>query len=315
LAAQLRFDEAQAGKIALVVTEASTNVIKHAGRGRAVLRPLERDGVCGIELLVLDNGPGISNLTASLRDGHSTSGTLGAGLGALTRLADHFQIYTRPGQGTALRLEIWSQLIKTGPDTLELGAVCVAKQGEAIAGDAWTTVEQSGAMTALVADGLGHGPDAYRAARAATEVLAAHPKAAPLTLIEDCHAALRTTRGAAVSIAHLSAARQTGVFAGVGNVVGRIETPPSRRNLVSYNGTLGHTLRKAQEFAFPFPHGALAILHSDGLGTHWDLASYPGLATKHAGLIAGVLYRDYDRGRDDVTVVVVRNAAGDQESG
>jgi len=59
--------------------------------------------------------------------------------------------------------------------------------------------------------------------------------------------------------------------------------------------------------AFPWPAGALLIMHSDGLGTHWDLATYPGLAARHPGLIAAVLYRDYDRGRDDVSVVVIRN--------
>jgi hypothetical protein len=66
-------------------------------------------------------------------------------------------------------------------------------------------------------------------------------------------------------------------------------------------------MRRVQEFEFDFPPDALLILHSDGLATHWTSADYPGLVAKHAGLIAGVLYRDHDRGSDDVTVVVLKN--------
>jgi hypothetical protein len=69
-------------------------------------------------------------------------------------------------------------------------------------------------------------------------------------------------------------------------------------------------MRKVQEFAFPWPRGALLVMHSDGLGTQWDLGTYPGLTSRHPALIAAVLYRDYDRARDDVSVVVIRNRGG-----
>jgi hypothetical protein len=48
------------------------------------------------------------------------------------------------------------------------------------------------------------------------------------------------------------------------------------------------------------------VLYSDGLTTHWDLNAYPGLISRHPSLIAGVLYRDFNRGNDDVSVVVVK---------
>jgi hypothetical protein len=47
------------------------------------------------------------------------------------------------------------------------------------------------------------------------------------------------------------------------------------------------------------------VLHSDGLQTRWRLDAYTGLARRQPSLIAGVLYRDFTRGRDDVTVLVV----------
>jgi anti-sigma regulatory factor (Ser/Thr protein kinase) len=311
LAAALNFDETRTGKVALAVTEAATNILKHAEKGRLLLRALETESDTGIEVLALDQGPGIANISASLRDGHSTAGSLGAGLGALVRLADDFQIYSTAGRGTALRLEFWAKSSSHTDALLQTGAVCLPKAGESVSGDAWKMASYKGHTKILVADGLGHGPDAAKAAIAATNVLKRHADATPIALIEECHAALRSTRGAAVGIVGLDPAGEQGSFAGVGNVACRVESLQGPgRNLVSYNGTLGHSLRKVQEFTFPFPRNALLILHTDGLGTHWELASYPGLALKHAGLSAGTLYRDYDRGRDDVTVVVVRNIAG-----
>jgi serine/threonine protein phosphatase PrpC len=88
-----------------------------------------------------------------------------------------------------------------------------------------------------------------------------------------------------------------------------VETTGARRQLVSHSGTLGHVMRRVQEFEFDFPAGALLILQSDGLTTRWTSDEYPGLLAKHAGLIAGVLYRDHNRGTDDVTVVVLKNSA------
>ncbi len=310
MADSLAFGETQAGKVALAVTEAATNIVKHAGHGRILLAPLVRGANVGIEVLALDRGPGIANLSASLRDGYSTAGSMGAGLGALSRLSPCFDVYSQPGRGTALRIEIWATSQTPALDgDLELGAVCLPQKGEEVAGDGWLLEPSGDYRTVLVVDGLGHGPNAARAARAATEAFAAHPSATPAALMQICHGALAATRGAAGAAARVTASRKEGTFAGIGNIACRVESTDQRRQLVSHSGTLGHVMRRVQEFAFSFPAGALLILHSDGLASHWASTDYPGLATKHAGLIAGVLYRDHDRGRDDVTVVVLKNMA------
>jgi hypothetical protein len=59
-------------------------------------------------------------------------------------------------------------------------------------------------------------------------------------------------------------------------------------------------------------HDALLIVHSDGLTTQWSPGDYPGPGAKHARLIAGVLYRDHDRGRDDDVPLVVKQRATDR---
>jgi hypothetical protein len=218
-----------------------------------------------------------------------------------------FQVFTQPGRGTALRMEIWSRPSPERTSPIELGGLCLPKPGEPVSGDGWAVEIFRDQLTVLVADGLGHGVEAHEAARLATQVLAAHPRDEPLALVEACHGTLARTRGAALAVAKLVASGNRGSFAGVGNIVCRVENNTASRHLISYNGIVGHTMRKTQELAFPWPQGALLILHSDGLGTHWDLTAYPGLANRHPALIAAVLYRDYDRGRDDVSVVVLRN--------
>ncbi|MGZ3413197.1 MAG: serine/threonine protein kinase, partial [Isosphaeraceae bacterium] len=97
--------------------------------------------------------------------------------------------------------------------------------------------------------------------------------------------------------------------AGVGNISGVILNPAdeaSRTSMVSHNGTVGHTIRKIQEFIYPWPPGSLLVMHSDGMATQWQVSRYAGLGASHPGLVAGVLYRDFRRSRDDVTIVVVR---------
>ena len=306
LAESLGFPANEIGKVALAATEIATNIFKHAGTGRLVLRALERDGVAGIELLGLDRGPGIPHLASSLRDGQSSAGSAGQGLGALSRLSAAFDIYTQPSRGTALRIELWAAPVATS--WLETGAVCVAKSGEDVSGDAWGLEVAAQSLTVLVADGIGHGPEAARAARAAMRILNEHPVAPVRQLLEECHAALTTTRGAAVAATRIDTGAGTGSFAGVGNIAARVMHDGALRNLVSHNGTIGHNMRRVQEFPFEFGPDSLLIMHSDGLDTHWNLDDYPGLASRHPALIAGVLYREHDRGRDDVTVFALRPA-------
>lgn len=95
-------------------------------------------------------------------------------------------------------------------------------------------------------------------------------------------------------------------FCGIGNVAASVWTPRGHRHLVSHAGIVGHQMHKAQTFQVDWPDDALLILHSDGLATRWDLSRYPGLTLRHPALIAAALYRDFARGRDDITVFVAR---------
>jgi hypothetical protein len=292
------------------VTEAATNLLKHAGGGELIVQGLEHGRVGGVEILALDRGPGMTDVGRCLADGYSTAGSRGVGLGAMARLSAVFDIHSQPGVGTAVLARLWSAPPPEGreADGLESGVVTLPLAGEEVCGDAWAVDEVDGQSLVLVVDGLGHGPQAAEAARAAVRAFAERDSSEPADILRRAHAALRSTRGAAMAVARIDGGRGKVRFAGVGNIAGVILSPAEDRHttMMSHNGTVGHTLRKVQEFAYPWATGSLLVMHSDGLTTRWQLDRYAGLAARDPGLIAGVLYRDCKRGRDDVTVLVAR---------
>ncbi len=311
LAASLGFDETSAGRAALVVTEAANNLVKHAREGILFIRPLERDAITGIEVLALDKGPGMTDVSRCLRDGYSTTGTPGNGLGAIARLSAFTDIYSAP-TGTALVARLWSSPPPAPcPGTFLIGAVRMPKARESVCGDAWVVEQTAGRVLFLVADGLGHGPNAAAAAETAVRIFRENTRLGPADLLQTLHRALQSTRGAAVAIAEVDLAAGVVHYAGVGNIVGTVLTAGASRSMVSHNGIIGHEARKFQAFSYPFPPAATLVMHSDGLGSRWNLDAYPGLIAKDPGLIAGILYRDFQRGRDDVTVLVARATRGD----
>jgi serine phosphatase RsbU (regulator of sigma subunit) len=243
-----------------------------------------------------------------LRDGFSTVGTLGNGLGAISRLSAFFDIYSVPDEGTALLSQLWASPLPTQhtSEQLELGVVCLPINSEEVSGDAWASYQSVDRSLLLVADGLGHGPQAALASLEAVRMFQDNAHRRPQSIVEAAHGAMRSTRGAALAIAEVDLAGKRVTFTGIGNISGTLLSAERNYSLVSLNGTVGHEVRKIQEFTYPWSPETLLIMHSDGLKTQWRLERYPGLIYKHPSLIAGVLYRDFNRGRDDVTVLVAR---------
>jgi anti-sigma regulatory factor (Ser/Thr protein kinase) len=310
MAMALGMDEGGAEHVAIVATEAATNLLKHASHGQILLQTSTEGAevLPLLELLAVDQGPGMENLERCLRDGYSSGSSLGQGLGAIQRMSKQSDIYTLSGKGTAVLARWWvssngRKLVPSG----NLGAVNVSKPGEDVCGDSWGCTRNNGNLAILIADGLGHGLEARLASTEAVRQLYENADLPPKALLTRVHEALRTTRGAAVAIAHIDSSRGKLTFAGVGNISARIYAhSESRQNLVSLNGTAGHQCERIQEFSYSWPEDGLLLLHSDGLSTSTGLENYPGLAARDPVLIAGVMYRDFCRGRDDATVVVLK---------
>jgi anti-sigma regulatory factor (Ser/Thr protein kinase) len=311
VAKTLQFDETESGRVAVVVSECATNVFKHARRGEILLRATDRDGQSGLEVLALDKGPGMSNIGMCLRDGYSTAGSAGTGLGAIERLSSQCDIYTVEGKGTALLAKIWkNHKDLNAPPRHETGAVCVPKAGEEACGDDWGMYEGPEFTNIFVVDGLGHGVSAADCAVLAMQAFYRAPGEEPVGILENVHAALRASRGAAVAVARLDSRERIVRFAGIGNIAGAIQHPQGLRQMISVPGISGHDMRRVREFTYAWPEGAIVLLYSDGLASHWSLDSYAGLLSRDPSLLAGVLYRDWSRGRrDDTTVIAVRERA------
>ena len=306
LAERQGFGDVDGGRVALVATELATNILKHGNGGEILVGTFGEGTDSGIELIALDQGGGISNMAASISDGHSTAGTAGKGLGAVMRQSHFVDIASWPGSGTAVLARLKrGQPLQGAPDTSRFGAVSVPKPGEDVCGDSWSIAIGPEETTLLVADGLGHGPEAAEAAVEAVRLFHRFNGHRAPVLLDYIHGGLRATRGAAVSVARFQPASGKLIYSGVGNVAGVIAANGELRRMVSMPGTAGHNARKMQAFEYPFTLG-LVILHSDGIVSSWTLDRYPNLAARHPTLIAAVLYRDLARHRDDATVLVAK---------
>jgi anti-sigma regulatory factor (Ser/Thr protein kinase) len=295
------------GRLAIVVTEAATNILQHAGRGTIILRAVLVGDAPGIEMLALDKGPGIPDVSRAMRDGFSTSGTAGQGLGGMRRLAQVFDIYSQRAVGTALLARIGDEQATVAPSIDDrVGAICIPVAGQVDCGDAWRVMAHArDRTTVMVVDGLGHGPHAATAAAAATALFPSRAHDDADVLLGALDEAMRGTRGAALSVTVIDPTAREAQFSGVGNVDGRVIANGKTSHLVPRNGIMGHTMPTVRASVVPWPAGARLIMHSDGVSARWHMDAYPGLLAAHPAIVAGVIYRDFARSRDDATVIVL----------
>lgn len=312
LCARIGGDDEWQSRVGIVVTELARNLELHGEGGEILLRELTGFGEHGLEAISTDKGRGMPNLADCLRDGFSTAGTSGTGLGAIQRLSDFFDIYTARGGGSIVCCRFYKNREKPSAETLakfpRVGGISVPLLGENVCGDGWAVLQQESLIRLLVVDGLGHGRYAAEAAWEATAVFQKHHDQDIVGLMETLHHALMKTRGAAAAMVQINAATSQLDAVGVGNCVIRIfDADGGSRQLPSVNGTLGSSFRKARSLSIPWTPECTLVMHSDGISTQWDLANYPGLQHRHPSLIAGVLFRDYARPRDDATVIALNS--------
>jgi serine/threonine-protein kinase RsbT len=109
MANELGFSSGDATLIATAISELARNIVAYAGTGQITLKTVNGLNRQGISVIATDDGPGIPDIRQALRDGFSTSGSLGLGLPGVRRLMDEFEIDSRPGQGTTVTVKKWRQ--------------------------------------------------------------------------------------------------------------------------------------------------------------------------------------------------------------
>jgi anti-sigma regulatory factor (Ser/Thr protein kinase) len=300
MAERLAFPAARAERLGLAVTEAASNLAKHAREGTLLLRICRGEDLPGIELVTIDAGPGIADVGAALRDGKSTAGTLGIGLGAIRRLADSCELYSLPGRGTALAARFG---VQPAPPAPGWAGLIRPIRGEAECGDSYAAHRSDLATTGILCDGLGHGPMAASAAREAIAAFRDAPGDEPAAVLERAHRRMGRTRGGAVAIVRIDGPSVT--FAGLGNVAGWILTGQTRQGMVSLPGIAGHQARKFRQYQYAIEPGAAVVLHSDGLSSRWNIRDLPGLTRQDPLLVAAALLSEAGVHRDDAGVLVL----------
>jgi len=302
VAGRCRLPGALPDQAAVIASELASNLAKHASSGSLFIQPLPLGG--GLEIVAADRGPGIDALQQCLADGFTTSNTLGAGLGAVKRIATALTIRTQPGVGTLVCARL-TEPDAAHPADQEVGAICLPADREELSGDACAVVDQGTTRTAIVVDGLGHGPQAAEAAQAAIRSFHRAPDLPLPALLTALHRALRRTRGAAVGLLRLHPGQAE--YSGIGNVRVLTLTPLDvGHRLTGQPGIAGLNMATPQVRSFPVPPGATAVLHSDGIDQRWAQSPSAFVHRLPPHLLAASLAHSHRLSRDDATVIAAR---------
>ncbi|HUF56210.1 MAG TPA: ATP-binding protein [Thermohalobaculum sp.] len=294
-------------RLALVVTEIGTNLMRHATEGELILAPTERDEPPGVTVVGTDTGPGLASVEKALEDGYTTAGkgrSLGGGLGAIRRLSDRFDIHSDAG-GTTVTSTVVADDGAEDPD-LRAAGVIVPKPGTERGGDAWAFRRGAERSLVVLLDVLGHGANAAAVAERATAAF--HD--ADNTELERVEPLLSESlageRGAAMVLAEISHGEGTLRALGIGNIRGEVIRGSERSGIVSAAGIAGQATRRKAVLSYPWAPGALLVLWTDGLQERGRGSEPPSLLQREPMTIAATLYRRRRRGSDDSGVVVVR---------
>ncbi len=304
------FSESRTGETDIIVSELTSNLIKHAQSGELLYKVSEEENSNkAFEIIALDNGKGTDDIQRMIRDGASTTNTLGNGLGALQRLSDFFQIYSVAGGGTVAVSKIFVKPIpefkrSTQPKML-IKAVQVCYPGETFCGDGYSVMETPDETRIFVGDGLGHGPNAYDAVQEAIKAFRECTLASSGEVLKYIHQKVKKTRGLVATVAILNHKTKRWNICGVGNISTRLHQGIQYKNYMSHNGIVGLNIPGSMnDYSVEAEQFQTIVMCSDGIRTRWELARYSGILKHDPSIIASMIFKDHARRNDDMTVLV-----------
>jgi anti-sigma regulatory factor (Ser/Thr protein kinase) len=314
LAESFALSESAVGKVNIIVSEMVSNLEKHTTEGGELLVKAIGKPIRGIEIICLDNGPGMSDPRRMMEDGVSTYGSAGEGLGAMQRQSDVFDLYSQPRMGTVIVSKVYKSNSALPPRRrYETGTVMVPKPKEVDCGDGFAILHHDQEVFLLALDGLGHGSSAQEASQLAVKTFCDQPIADPASALRTIHDSIRRTRGAVGFAVHLNLKHNKLNYCGIGNIAGKLFSTDtslgnmSYKNVISYNGILGHNVPgNFHNQSLDWDRNKLLIVHSDGLKSRWDMSKYPNLHRHLPTTIAAVLYKDHSRHTDDTLILVCK---------
>ena len=307
------------GSIVNVASELAHNQLMHARGGRIAIRPIERQGVRGLEVVAADRGSGIASPTDALKRRRSPGTSqrrpsqppqpgapksLGVGFAAAVELADEIDVDVRIGEGTC----IWARKFAGPvPRRRRVGIFGRPYPGEDESGDDGAFVRTEDDLIVGVVDGLGHGGPAREASRVAVDTVRQSSHLEIDRILEECHAALHDTRGAVMAVARVDDTGQSLRAAVVGDVSLLVDGPGTHRHVLSRPfllGARGHKPKIVIETA-SLATRDVVILFTDGISTRADLQADLELLREHPIVIAEQIVERFARDNDDALVLVV----------
>lgn len=317
---RMGFGDVEREHLELACNEMVTNQHKFAeGNGLVQLWQVSSPAPA-LDLFAFDYGKGIPDVAAALRDGYTTAGTMGKGLGAIRRLSSQSDVYSvalehakgLPWHGTAVWARFCRAAASAAPPVHEHGTCLRAYQDSPFNGDRIEARTSRGRLRWLHLDALGHGREAAEVAEGLGPFL---DDETPVDgLLARLSERLRGTRGAVGMACEADAQAQTLKVCGVGDMVAWLVANGEKRAIAFSPGVLGHAHRKPETLILPFPGHALAVTASDGLRRNLTLGTLPALWRHHPQLIALVLAQVMGRHNDDRSVFAVRPAGKQGET-
>jgi anti-sigma regulatory factor (Ser/Thr protein kinase) len=308
-AVQELFNVSRVGVIDIAVAELTSNIIKHAGNGELLYRFSKENDIKVFEIICIDNGPGIKDISHAMKDGVSTTKTLGQGLGALERLSDTFQVYSIVKWGTVCYCKIYSQvnIPPAEPVLIRFKALNVSKPGQTLSGDGFQVIQNTNYTKVLMGDGLGHGKEAHDAVQLAITHFKISVEIEPSEILQSIHTPVKKSRGLVGTVVIADHREKKWKICGIGNIATRLYEGLVNKNYVSYNGIIGlnipSTLKNHE--ASLGKHQCL-IMSSDGIKTRWELSQFPSILRYDPLMLAAVIYKDCARKNDDMSILIGR---------
>lgn len=303
------FTEQRAGEIDIIVSEICSNLIKYAASGEVLYRVEHTaDNESCFEIIAMDKGPGIPDVSRVMRDGVSTGSTLGQGLGALERLSDTFNIYSIPDWGTIVYSRVTTLkngFVRKENFDLDIRGLVVAKPREVGCGDLYRVKRTNTDVRVFLGDGLGHGKFAQEAVQVASDFFFGTDESNPVDIIREMHEKVRRTRGLVGTIGILDRKMNVWRICGVGNILTRLYQGIVYKNYMAYNGTIGLNIPKSLNAStLPAERNQYLVMCSDGIRSRWDLTKFQSILKYDNMIMAASIYKDYNRGTDDSSILI-----------
>ena len=303
------FSAQKTGEIDIIVAELVSNMVKHGGGGRVMVKLQEETDNTFLELIAIDSGKGMTDVNRMMVDGVSTRNTLGQGMGAMKRLSHLFQVYSLKDWGTVTLIRVW----KNDPALFnpisfsQIRSVIIPKPGERYCGDGFFHKATAETLSFFLGDGLGHGPEAEKAVTLAGDAFMKFQEKDPATIIRHINDSVRKTRGLVGTVVCLDIKERKWRICGIGNILTRIADGIEFKSYMAYNGIIGlnvpNTLKSHE---MPYESGQQLIMCSDGIKTRWDIFRYQTIMRYDLSILCATILKDFTRNTDDAAVVACK---------